>query len=139
LQRSALDKDRQAPKRKGQRVSEYAPSDIEALHKESAAACAAYISFAKKSGKVTVNKIFKTDNRISLVHTVGNDGNSRALYNTERKHTEKALRVNAAIILFNPDRALEAISLLNKEGSRPCVESYTVLDGYVTGNHSISP
>ena len=46
---------------------------------------------------------------------------SGILGNGERKNTQKALCIDATLILFYPDSTLVLICLLNKEGSRSCV------------------
>ena len=40
-------------------------------------------------------------------------------------------QIYSAVILFNPDRALVGIRLLNEECSRSCMETYVVLYRYI--------
>ena len=85
--------------------------------------------------KIGVDKLGERGNGLVLIHTIGYDVDGSALHNAERKHTEKAFGVHAALISFDPDAALELVSLLDEEGRRPCVKTYLIVYCYLFGYH----
>ena len=55
--------------------------------------------------KPVIYKVAKPVESLYLVNPVGNKRDGCALDNPKRKHAEKAFRVYAAVVFFNPDRA----------------------------------
>ena len=86
-------------------------------------------------GKAREYKIYKTLNGLLLVRTVGNDPNGSAADNSQGKYAEKALGVDAAFLLFDPNGGLVFIGLLDKEGCGAGVQSDLVLNHYIFNKH----
>ena len=82
--------------------------------------------------KAGVNEGCKTFQCVCFISAVRNESDGHALNDTEREYAEKALCVNSAVILFNPDRALIGVRLLNEECSRSCMQTYIILNSYIT-------
>ncbi len=81
--------------------------------------------------ETVLNEILKTVECICLIRTVCYERYSHILNNAERKYTEKALCINAAIVLLYVNRALIGISLLDKEGSRASMQTDAVYNRYI--------
>ena len=76
--------------------------------------------------KSVFNETDESVDSICLITAVSDNGDGSALGDSEGKDTEKALRVYAAILLFNPDGSLEGICLLDEEGCGSCVKTYVI-------------
>ena len=85
--------------------------------------------------KSLFNKLGKTVNCIGFIVSIGNYGNGSSLGDSERKNAEKTLCINAAIVLFYPNRTFVGICLLDKERSRAGVETNAIFHRYVASNH----
>ena len=90
-------------------------------------------------GKTAVDKVGKTVNRIRLVCSVSYKSDGSTLGYAERENAEKALCINAAIVLFYPNRALIRVSLSDEKRSRACVQTDAVLHSNVASDHSNVP
>ncbi len=71
-----------------------------------------------------------------LVRTVSDDADVSAAYDTEGQNTQQALSVHPTLLLFDPDRGLELVSLLNEEGSGSCVQTYLILNCNIFYKHN---
>lgn len=87
-------------------------------------------------GKVGINQFGKSINGFGLICTVSYQSNGRALYDAQRKNTEKRLGIHATLVLFNPDAAFELIGFLNKESRGSCVKTYLIVNHNFFGNHT---
>ena len=74
-------------------------------------------------GKIGVDKAAESVDRFLLVYSVADDVYLSPFRDAEGKYTQKALRVNAALFLFNPEAAFKLICLLDKESGGSCVET----------------
>ena len=61
------------------------------------------ISVFRLLGEAGLNKLDELINSLLLVGAARNDTDLSIAHNAERKHAEKALRINSALILFNLD------------------------------------
>ena len=87
------------------------------------------------SFKATVDQIGQALDGGGLVGSVCDQRNGRALNDSERENTEQALRIDTAVLLFHPDRALVGIGLLNEKCSRSCMKADAVTDGNALRDH----
>ena len=78
--------------------------------------------------ETAVDQFAQTVQRGFLALSVRHQGHGHSFCDTERKHAEQALGVDAAVILFNPDGARVGISLLNEEHRRSCMQTEGIID-----------
>ena len=89
-------------------------------------------------GKIGIDQRGQGIDRFLLVGAVRHEGDRRALHDAKRQDAEKALGVNASLVFFDPDAALELICLLDEESRGPCMESHLVVDDCFFRDH-LSP
>ena len=77
----------------------------------------------------------KSADGFCFVGTVCGQRNGGTAGDSEREDTEKALGVDASVILDHPNRALIGVCLLDKVGCGSCIKTEAVFDGYISGNH----
>lgn len=71
-----------------------------------------------------------------LIGTISDDTNICTAYDTQRQNTQQALCIYSAFLLFDPDRGLELICLLDEECCRSCVQTNLILNCYVFHKHN---
>ena len=99
------------------------------------------ITGAKLSAFLSKTALYQLDKTVYssfFVSTVSNDSDSCTAYDTEGKDTKKALSVYSALFLFDPDRGLELICLLDEECCRTCVKTNLILNHYIFNVHNTS-
>ena len=68
--------------------------------------------------EVRSDQLTERINGFLLIRAIGNKIDGGTLGDTQRQYAQKAFRVYSALFLFDNDRALELIGLLNKKGRR---------------------
>ena len=85
------------------------------------------------------NHLVESLNGLLLVGTISDQLDGGALHDAQGENAQQALGVDLALLLLDPDRALELIGLLNEEGSGSGVQTNLIVhDGFLT-IHSTGP
>src|SRR5699024_9715872 len=88
-------------------------------------------SFARETkllGKVGGDQLRQGRDGFLFITAVCDQVDRSALNNAQRQNAQQAFCVNAALVLLDPDAALEFVGFLNKEGRRSGVQADLVID-----------
>ena len=88
-----------------------------------------------KNGIIYNGVFYKAVNCVLLIHTVSDDADGGPTDDTEGQNTKKALGVDAALILLDPDGSLELVGLLDEESCGTGVQADLVLYSNIFNVH----
>ena len=89
----------------------------------------------KLLGEVVGDELAQRLNGTLLVLAVGGDGDGHALDYPQRQDAQKALGVDAPLLLLYPDLALELVGFLGEKRRGPRAESDLIFDLYCFSKH----
>ena len=90
-------------------------------------------------GEICVDQCGEDFDCLLFIVAVSNDADVGSLDYAEGKHAKQALGIDAALVLFDPDAALELIGLLDEKGGRSCVEAHLVINNRSLDIHHDTP
>ena len=90
--------------------------------------------WGKESNLCAYEKL-ETADCIRFVRTVSDESNGGTAGDGKRENAEQALCVYASVIFLDPDGAFIGVGFLDEEGCGSGIETDTIFDGYISGNH----
>ena len=78
--------------------------------------------------KIIVHQVHQGGHGFLLIGAVRDQGDGGALHDAQGQDAQQALGIDAAVLLLDPDAALELIGLLNEESRGSGVQTYLVVN-----------
>ena len=79
--------------------------------------------------QLMIHQIAQRVHSSSFIAAIGDQSDDSTLHDAQTQHTQQALGVDTALLLFHPDAALELVGLLDKIGGGSGVQADLVMHG----------
>ena len=90
-------------------------------------------------GEVRIDESRQRCDRFFLIRAVRNDRDLGTLHDAEGQDAQKALGIDAALFLLDPDAALELVGFLDEKRRRSGMKAYLIVNDYFFAYHSRHP